>query len=224
MSYVYMKALEKKAEKYDEGIDTLTRGKLKELKQRVTEEFIEEGDEVLDVGMGTGTFAVMCARKGAKVTGIDASEGMLEIAERKIEEQGLEGLIEIRHMPVIELDETFPDQRFDKASAMLVFSELYEKEQEFVLAQVHRILKDRGEFILIDEVKPQGTWKKILYYLVRIPLVLLTFLKSRLTTKPLKHFEDTLRSHNFMTLIEEPYLGNSLKMWVLKKRKKTEHE
>jgi SAM-dependent methyltransferase len=42
------------------------------------------GDRVLDVGCGTGVFLHMCAKRGAAVTGIDASEGLLEIARERV--------------------------------------------------------------------------------------------------------------------------------------------
>ena len=38
---------------------------------------------VLDVGTGTGRAAVLLARAGARVTGIDASEEMLAVARRR---------------------------------------------------------------------------------------------------------------------------------------------
>jgi 2-polyprenyl-3-methyl-5-hydroxy-6-metoxy-1,4-benzoquinol methylase len=44
---------------------------------------------VLDVGTGTGRAALMLARRGARVTGMDASEEMLVHARRRASEQGL---------------------------------------------------------------------------------------------------------------------------------------
>ena len=73
MSYVYMKSLENKAEKYDKGIRVLTLGKLPKIKKYISENYVEKDDTLLDIGMGTGTFTILCAKKGAKVTGIDYS-------------------------------------------------------------------------------------------------------------------------------------------------------
>jgi len=74
MSYVYMKALEKKAEKYDKGINYLTLGRLPKIKMYISDNLMHKNENVLDIGMGTGTFAILCAKKGANVTGIDYSE------------------------------------------------------------------------------------------------------------------------------------------------------
>ena len=48
-----------------------------------------EGARVLDVGCGGGIFAEALARRGAQVTGIDASEGVLDVARMHGQEAGL---------------------------------------------------------------------------------------------------------------------------------------
>lgn len=47
-----------------------------------------EGRRVLDVGTGTGRAAIALARRGAVVTGLDASAEMLQVAERRAREAG----------------------------------------------------------------------------------------------------------------------------------------
>jgi len=39
------------------------------------------GKQVLDAGCGTGAFSIACARRGAMVTGIDLSPGLVELAQ-----------------------------------------------------------------------------------------------------------------------------------------------
>ena len=48
-----------------------------------------EGRRILDVGTGTGRAAIALARRGAVVTGIDASAEMLQVAERRAREAGV---------------------------------------------------------------------------------------------------------------------------------------
>lgn len=50
---------------------------------------IAPGVRVLDVGCGTGVFLRMCADRGATVSGIDASEGLLEVAAERVPEAEL---------------------------------------------------------------------------------------------------------------------------------------
>ena len=47
------------------------------------------GRRVLDVGTGTGRAAIALAKAGARVTGVDASPGMLAVAERRAREEGV---------------------------------------------------------------------------------------------------------------------------------------
>ncbi|MFX0019726.1 MAG: corrinoid protein-associated methyltransferase CpaM [Promethearchaeota archaeon] len=219
MSYVYMKSLESKAEKYNKGIKTLTLGKYPKIKQYIVANYLNEGDKLLDIGMGTGTFAILAAKKNVDVIGIDYSEKMLEVAKNNIKNQGLTEQIKIKKMPIVNLDQVFKDNFFDRVSAMLTFSELYEKEQDFCLDQIYRILKDNGEFILVDEVKPKKFVKKVIYSFIRIPLMLITFLKSQLTTRPLKNFEKKLEDHNFQIIEEKLYLLDTLKLLRIEKKK-----
>lgn len=217
MSYVYMKSLEHKAEKYDKGIKLLTLGKLIKVEQYLVENYLLKNDILLDIGMGTGTLAILAAKKGAKVIGIDNSKKMLEVASKKISDEGLNQEIEIMHKSVIEMDDTFNTKSFDKIVAILLFSELYEKEQEFCLKQINRILKDNGEFFLIDEVKPKRLWKKVIYFMIRVPLVLITFLRTQLTTSALVNFEKKLAQNGFSIVEEKLYLLDTLKLMRLKK-------
>jgi SAM-dependent methyltransferase len=53
----------------------------------------QEGDHVLDLGCGTGEDAVWLAGRGIRVTALDLSEGMLEVAQRKARDEGLEDRI-----------------------------------------------------------------------------------------------------------------------------------
>lgn len=215
-----MKSLEQKAEKYDKGIKSLTLGKLPKIKQFIVEKYLKEGEKILDIGMGTGTLAILAAQKGVTVTGIDISEKMLEVAKNKIINEELSEQIEVIRMPVIDMDEKFEGKSFDKVVATLSFSEFYQKEREFCLTQINRVLKDNGEFIILDEVKPKKIWKKIVYFFIRIPLAFINFLKAHVSTSALKGFDEKLEAFNFMILEEHLYLLDTLKL--VRARKKEE--
>ncbi len=50
---------------------------------------IESGQSVLDLGCGSGVFLSMAAERGARVSGLDASEALLEIARRRVPDADL---------------------------------------------------------------------------------------------------------------------------------------
>lgn len=212
-----MKALEKRAEKYNKGIKILTLGRLPKIQKYIADNLVNRNEKLLDIGMGTGNFAILCAKNGIDVIGIDYSEKMLEIARKTIESEGLTEFIKIFKMPIVELDKKFPDKTFDKITASLTFSEFYYDEQEFCLDQVYRILKDDGEFILVDEVRPKKIWKKIVYFMIRIPLLIITYIISHLTTKSLKNIESRLKRHKFLVVEEKHFLLDTLLLLRLKK-------
>lgn len=220
MSYVYMKALEKKAEKYDKGIKILTLGKLPKIKREILHHYLQENDKILDIGMGTGTFAAACVQSGKnlKFTGIDKSEKMLEIARKNLKETNLSTDVEILKLSVVALETTFQTEKFDKVTAILSFSELYTAERQFCLEQIHRLLKPNGQLIVVDETRPSVWWKKFLYGIIRIPLVILTFFQTQLTTKPLDNFETQLSESNFELLEQKRYLLDSLTLYRARKK------
>ena len=75
-----------------------------------------DGRSVLDVGTGTGRAAIALARRGARVTGLDASGEMLAVAARRAEEQSV-------HVEFVEGDAhalAFPDGAFDAVICLRV--------------------------------------------------------------------------------------------------------
>ena len=63
-----------------------------ETQEQVITAFLDPlaGRTVLDVGTGTGRGAIALARRGAIVTGVDASAEMLDVARRRAAESGVE--------------------------------------------------------------------------------------------------------------------------------------
>jgi len=219
MSYVYMKALENKATKYDKGIKFLTLGNLPKIKKLVVEKYLTSSEHILDIGMGTGTFAVLAAlRKKVNVIGIDQSEKMLAIAKQHINEAKVQEFVHPKHIPVVEMDTEFLEETFDKVIAILSLSEMYQNEQDFCLRQIYRVLKPEGQFILVDETIPRKWWKKILYFTIRLPLVFITYLFTNLSTKPLKNIDNRLLENNFILIEEKKYLLDSLSLIRVKKQ------
>lgn len=195
-SYIYMKILEFQPERYDRGIALLSLGQAEKVKQRLVNENVRPGFNVLEIGCGTGTMAILAAQKGANVLGFDVSPHMLRIARDKFEAAGLGDNIELREMGVSGMDK-FGDQRFDLVMSTLVFSELSPDEQNYGLRQACRILKPGGRIAIADEARPRKTSRRILHSTLRIPLLIVTFALTQTTTKAVEGLEARVREAGF---------------------------
>ncbi|MFQ5340234.1 MAG: corrinoid protein-associated methyltransferase CpaM [Anaerolineae bacterium] len=214
MATVFMKWLETTAGDYDRGIQILTLGRIGAVKRAIAEKHVRSGDRVLEIGCGTGALAVMMARQGAEVVGVDVSPAMLGEAERKVAAEDLGDRITLRRMDASEIDRRFEAQSFDVIVSTLVFSELNEMEQRYVLAAVQRLLKPGGRLILADEVAPEGFWSRLAFYTIRFPLVLLTWLLTRTTTTALRSVDQHLEQAGLRGYVVESHLAGSLQLIV----------
>ena len=216
-SYVFMKLLESSAKRYDAGINILSLGQSGKVKREIVKNYITVGDKVLEVGCGTGTLAILCAEKGALVTGFDVSSDMLNVARKKAEERDLTERIQLKQMGAIEMDKAFGDGAFDKIVSTLVFSELYSDEQKYVLREGYRILKRGGLIIVADEVRPRSLAKRILHSLIRVPLLVTTYILTQTSTRPLKDVENLLTDAGFEILYQKKSCLDSLELYVARK-------
>ena len=183
-TYVWMKILESTPNRYDKGLNLLTLGRLNKIYDDLTSS-INKGDVILDIGCGTGNLTVRAAMKGAIVKGIDVNPRMLSIAYQKIQNLNLEKKVNLVEMGVAELSDE-SDNTYDRVISGLCFSELTEEEQIYTLKEIARILKPGGTLIIADEVIPGNVFKRILNVIVRIPLIIITYLLTQTTTRPLK--------------------------------------
>jgi SAM-dependent methyltransferase len=91
---------------------------LAETQEQVIASFLAPlaGRTVLDVGTGTGRAAIALARRGAIVTGLDASAEMLSVAERRASEAGTRVAFVIGDAHAID----FPSASFDAVVCLRV--------------------------------------------------------------------------------------------------------
>jgi demethylmenaquinone methyltransferase/2-methoxy-6-polyprenyl-1,4-benzoquinol methylase len=196
MSYVFMKVLESAPRRYDLGIRLLSLGRIDRVHREMAEWGARDDLRVLDIGCGTGLLTLACGRRGARVTGIDLSPLMLDIAREKVKEAGLEDHITLMEMSAIELDEKFEAGSFDTVMSSLVFSELSEDEQRFVLRQCPRLLVDGGRLVVTDEVVPPWP-RRALHLLVRLPLTIVTYVLTQTTTRAVAHLQTKIADAGF---------------------------
>jgi SAM-dependent methyltransferase len=97
------------------------------------------GRRILDAGCGAGPLSAALRDRGAVVTGIDASEGMLNLARRR-----LGGDVALHR---IDLSDRLPfaDGAFDDVVASLVLH--YLEDWEPTLAELRRVLRPGGRLI-----------------------------------------------------------------------------
>ncbi len=216
MATVFMKHLETTPANYDRGIQFLTLNKLGPLKERIASQMVREGDRVLEIGCGTGTLAMLMAQRGAQVTGVDVSPLMLGEAQRKVAVAGLDERVTLVELGASSLTGHFEPDSFDVIAGALVLSELADDERRFVLDECRTLLAPGGRLIIADEVVPEGIPARLLYYFVRLPLILVTWLLTRATTHPLKagQFAQELTMAGFRVESTASFAAASLRLFV----------
>ncbi|MEA3421742.1 MAG: corrinoid protein-associated methyltransferase CpaM [Acidobacteriota bacterium] len=189
-TYILMKIFESAPSRYDKGIRILTLGRLDKAYDRLTSH-IKRRQSVLDIGCGTGALTLRAAQKGAKVKGIDVNSQMLEIAKKRAEEAKLEQSVELCEMGVAELGGEGAES-YDVIMSGLCFSELTDDELIYTLKEVKSMLKPGGTLLIADEVRPKSISKRILNWLIRFPLVVITYLITQTTTNAVKNLPERI--------------------------------
>ena len=108
--------------------------------------FLPEGRklDILDVGTGTGFFAVLLAQQGHRVEGIDLTPAMLEEARTLAKQRNLE--ITFQEMDAQKLD--YPDEVFDVVISRNLTWTLPDPESAY--AEWFRVLKPGGVLLNFD--------------------------------------------------------------------------
>jgi ubiquinone/menaquinone biosynthesis C-methylase UbiE len=209
-TYVLMKILESAPMRYDRGIRILTLGRVDRAYDRLTSH-IKKGDNVLDIGCGTGALSFRAAKIGAKVTGIDVNPQMLEIAKRRAKDLGLGKGVEFSEMGVAELGSE--KGKYDVIMSGLCFSELTDDELNFTIREAKRLLVPKGLLLVSDEVRPNNILKWILSFLLRLPLVVITYLLTQTTTSAVKNLPKRVEDAGFMIESQKTnMLGNFVEL------------
>ena len=107
------------------------------------------GDDVLDVATGTGNVAIVCAQRGAKVTGLDLTPELFEAARSRAAEAGVD--IEWVEGDAEELP--YEDGSFDKV--LSTFGTMFAPRHEQAAAELVRVTRPGGT-IAVAAWTPDG--------------------------------------------------------------------
>lgn len=109
------------------------------------------GKTVLDVGCGDGALAVELWKRGAKVTGVDATPSMIEAARKRAARQSADIAFEVATAQSL----PFPPDAFDAVVAVTVLC--FIEEGDPVFREVARVLRPSGRLV-IGELGKWSSW------------------------------------------------------------------
>lgn len=124
--------------------DTYFASSFKDASAVLAKEFSLAGKSVLDIGVGSGSWALELHKQGAQVTGIDFSQKMLKKAKDRCP----------REITILQADALalpFPDQSFDIVTSSLVLHGPGKEKREKILKEMMRV--SRGTLIINDYYK-----------------------------------------------------------------------
>ena len=126
---------------------------------------------VLDVATGTGDFAIQACRMlpSASLTGVDLSEGMMQVGRRKVEQAGLAARIDFQREDCEAL--TFSDASFDAVTVAFGIRNFEHLDRG--LREMCRVLRPGGHLVILELSTPDRFPMKQLYriYSRLIPLM-----------------------------------------------------
>ncbi|MGM0688740.1 MAG: class I SAM-dependent methyltransferase [Bacillota bacterium] len=145
-----------KAEKYDSWYATKMGSFVDEVETKTAFDLYrpQPGEITLDAGCGTGNFSIKLAKYGCRITGIDISEDMLEIARRKAEAKRLQ----IAFLKQDVTDIGFEDNGFDGVVSMAAVEFIPNFRRAF--KEIKRVVRPGGK-ILIGTITRDSTWGKL---------------------------------------------------------------
>jgi cyclopropane-fatty-acyl-phospholipid synthase len=137
---------------------------------------LKEGERVLDVGCGWGSFAMHAARNyGVKVLGVTLSEQQVKLGRERVRAAGLDDLVELRVSDYRELD----DQQLDAISSIGMVEHVGEERIDLYMRTLSDLLRPGGRLLnhgiakLMDfDTRDEGAFSERFVFPDGVPLPL----------------------------------------------------
>ncbi len=137
---------------------------------------LTEGERVLDVGCGWGSFAIHAAKHhGVRVLGVTLSERQVELGRERVREEGLEDLVELRLADYRELT----GEQFDAITSIGMVEHVGEERIDLYMRTLHGLLRPGGRLLnhgiakLMDfDTKDEGAFSERFVFPDGVPLPL----------------------------------------------------
>lgn len=113
---------------------------------------LETGSFVVEIGTGTGTFALEAAQRGLRVLALDVSQAMLNHAAAKLANADFAGQVELRLQGFLDFE--VKPGTVDAVVSSLALHHLPDFWKGQALQRIHDALKPGGTFFLQDVVYP----------------------------------------------------------------------
>ena len=111
-------------------------------KLQITRDYFQPDMEVLEIGCGTGSTAILHAPYVKYIRAVDFSANMLKIAQAKADAQNIQN-ITFEQSAINDIDVT--DQTFDAVLAMSILHLLSDKAA--TISKIYKLLKPGGVFV-----------------------------------------------------------------------------
>ena len=116
--------------------------------------------QVLDVACGTADLIIEANKQGSyRITGVDISEKMLEVGQRKIAKKGLIGYVHLQQVEGVHLP--FPDATFEVVTVAFGVRNFEHRAES--LAEMYRVMKTGGTLMVLEFSTPTVFPLKQLY-------------------------------------------------------------
>jgi cyclopropane-fatty-acyl-phospholipid synthase len=161
---------------FREGAKTLAEAQQAKLGLVCRKLALQEGERVLDVGCGWGSFAIHAAQNyGVKVLGVTLSEEQVKLGRQRVQEAGLADRIELRLTDYREVT----DQRFDAISSIGMVEHVGEERIDLYMRTLAGLLVEGGRLLnhgiakLTDfDTKDEGAFSERFVFPDGVPLPL----------------------------------------------------